>query len=100
MRNLLKATFFLIAISSFSVFSHGKKFETSDNLLESKICLSIAKNNLFKYRHGVASLSSTRNASQLNRVVLNKLKCNGLSVKDFANKYNADRIIKYIAKFS
>lgn len=100
MHNLLKITFVIISSSSFSALSHDKTFETSDRFLESKICLSVAENNLFKYRSRVASLRSTRNTIRLHRMVLDKLKCNGLSVEDFANKYNSKKIIKYIARFS
>lgn len=75
-------------------------FDPGDKSYETKICIAAAENNLLKYKRAIDSLSPRKNRAVLNRVVAEKLKCNGMSVGEFALTNRADKTAQYIAYYT
>lgn len=91
---LLLAT---IAASALPLSAAQYKFVPGNDRVETQICIAAAENNLSKLKN--KSLAMSRNAG-IFRTVAKKLTCNNKSIADFAFKYDADKTVKFLDRYS
>ena len=80
-------------------------FVQGNNHLESKLCIAVAQDNLAKYKRVARVLSPNRLehrqlAHKIHEHLTESLNCNGQDVVAFSKLYKADRMSKFLSRYS
>jgi len=80
-------------------------FVAGNSHLESKLCIAAAQDNLGKYKRVARVLSPNRLehrllAHKIHRHLTESLNCNGQDVVAFSKRYKADRMSKFLSRYS
>lgn len=86
-----------IAASALPLSAAQYVFVPGNDRIETQICIAAAENNLHKFKS--KSLALSRNAG-IYRTVAKKLTCNNKTVADFAFKYDANKTVKFLDRYS
>ncbi|MET1257198.1 hypothetical protein [Aliikangiella maris] len=102
---LFKSVLFSTIISTTTLFStttfaNELRFVASDNKLETKICVYAANNQMSHYRRAVKDFMSVPFERNVQRIIVNKLKCNGKSIVNFSKDFLAMDTVNYMRQFS
>jgi hypothetical protein len=87
------------ACFSFSVKANQYEFIAADSSLETKTCIAAVKDDVWNHRKTVKQFSHQRPDVSMQRVIVNKLRCNDMNIVQFASLYGAYDTAAYMSQY-